>query len=124
MDAVLADATMVVHFAYLVFVVLGGFLAWRWTWVIVPHVCAAGWAALIVAFSWNCPLTPVENHFRAEAGQNRLGAEGFVGTYLTDVVYPEEYVWLAQLGLALAVVVSWAVLGVRWARGQTSEAAR
>jgi hypothetical protein len=35
----LGDAVMLVHFAFLVFVVTGGFLAWRWPWVI----CSRHW---------------------------------------------------------------------------------
>ncbi|MGH3432867.1 MAG: DUF2784 domain-containing protein, partial [Thermocrispum sp.] len=56
----LADATMVVHFAFLVFLVVGGFLAWRWPRVIYAHVLTAAWGVVITVFSLECPLTGPE----------------------------------------------------------------
>ncbi len=40
----LADAVVLTHAAFVGFVVLGGFLAWRWSWVAWPHVPCAVWA--------------------------------------------------------------------------------
>ena len=56
----LADAVMVAHFAFLVFLALGGFLAWRYRWVFVPHAAAVGWAMLSIAGA-ECPLTGWED---------------------------------------------------------------
>ena len=36
----LADAVMLVHFGFLAFLVFGGFVAWRFRWVSVPHAAA------------------------------------------------------------------------------------
>ena len=54
---VLAEATMTVHFAFLVYVVAGGFLAWRWPWAIWPHLALAGWGFSTIVFGLDCPLT-------------------------------------------------------------------
>jgi hypothetical protein len=106
---VLAEATMVVHFAFLVYLLIGGFLAWRWPRTIVAHLMAASWGVLITALSLRCPLTPVEDYFRRRAGEEGL-PNGFVDTYIEGVIYPEQYVNHARALLAAVVLLSW--LGV------------
>ncbi|MBP1158487.1 nitrate reductase gamma subunit [Rhodococcus sp. PvR044] len=103
---VLAEATMTVHFAFLVYVVAGGFLAWRWPWAIWPHLVLAGWGFSTIVFGLDCPLTALENWARHEAGEQGLRT-GFIDTYLTGVVYPERYTALLQMLAGLVVLVSW-----------------
>ncbi len=112
---VLAEVTMVVHFAFLAYLTLGGFLAWRWKAAIVPHVVTAAWGAVVIALSLRCPLTPVEGYFRRAVGQAGL-ERGFIDTYLEGVVYPEHYVNLVRLGVAIVVLISWTGAWLRWRR--------
>lgn len=106
MYRVLADATMLVHFAFLVYVVFGGFLAWRWPRTIVAHLAAVTWGILIVVFSLECPLTGPEDYFRKQDGGVGLPG-GFIENYLTGVIYPAEYVNLVRLLAAIVVLISW-----------------
>jgi Protein of Unknown function (DUF2784) len=103
----LADAVVVVHFGFLVFVAVGGLLAWRWPWVLWLHVPAVVWGIGIVAVGYDCPLTPLEKYFR------RLGEEdsyqaGFVDRYVEDVVYPDEYTPHLRALAAVLIAVGWA----------------
>lgn len=116
MYRVLADVTMVMHFAFLVYVALGGFLAWRWPWTIFTHIAAVTWGVLIVAANLLCPLTGPEDYFRRRAGQDGLGQEGFIDTYLTGVVYPEAQVGLVRFLVGLVVVISWIGFAIRMRR--------
>lgn len=118
MDAALADATAVVHVGFLVFVVVGGFLALRWRWVLVPHLVAAAWGLAITVFGFECPLTAVENHFRNRAGDGDLPG-GFIDTYIEGVIYPQQYVEEARLAAAVVVLVSYALLVRQLARRST-----
>ena len=102
----LADAVMLVHFGFLAFVALGGFVAWRYRWVLIPHVGAVGWGALTVAVGLDCPLTGWEDRLRRLGDEDGL-PRGFIDTYLTGVVYPQEYLPAAQFIVATLVVVSW-----------------
>jgi hypothetical protein len=112
---VLADLVVVVHFAFLLFVVLGGLLLLRWPRVALAHVPAAVWGVLIEFGSWICPLTPLENHFRALAGEAGYSG-GFIQHYVTAVLYPDGLTRGQQVGLglfALAVnvaVYTWVIL--------------
>jgi len=54
----LADAVVVLHAAFVAFVVLGGFLVLRWPRIAWVHVPTAAYGFLVEAAGWVCPLTP------------------------------------------------------------------
>ncbi|MEV1114326.1 DUF2784 domain-containing protein [Actinosynnema sp. NPDC049800] len=102
----LAELVMVVHFAVLLFLMVGGFLAWRWPRVLYFHLAMATWGLLIVLFPLACPLTWLENELRAAAGRPQL-ANGFIDTYIDGVLYPDSAARLVQVLVAVVVLVSW-----------------
>jgi hypothetical protein len=102
----LVTLVLALHFSYVAYVVVGGFLAWRWPRAIWPHLVACAWAVLIVASVVNCPLTATEAWARELAGQGPMTV-GFVDRYLENVIYPGRYVALAQAAVALVVAISW-----------------
>ena len=104
MYAALADVVLVLHFAFVVFVVLGGLLALRWPGMAWLHVPAAAWGVAIEFGGWICPLTPLENGLRARAGQAPYMGD-FVSRYLMPVLYPEGLTREAQYALGLATLV-------------------
>jgi len=99
----LADAVVLVHAAFVVFVVAGGFLVWRWRALAWAHVPCALWGAWIEYVGWVCPLTPLENALRARAGLAGYRG-GFVEHYLLPVLYPAGLTRAAQAGLGTLVV--------------------
>jgi Protein of Unknown function (DUF2784) len=103
---VLVPVVLVAHFAFLAYVVLGGFLAWRWPRAIWPHAAAAAWAVLIVDNAVQCPLTWAENWARRHGGQGGYD-RGFIDTYVTGVLYPARYLVQMRILAALVVLVSW-----------------
>lgn len=106
--SLLAQATMVAHFVFLTYLLVGGFLAWRRRWraSIWLHGAVVAWGVSIVTVGQECPLTHVENWARRAAGGQDL-AGGFIDTYLTDVVYPGEYLTETRLVVAAVVLASW-----------------
>lgn len=103
---------MAAHFAFLGYVVAGGFLAWRWPWAVWPHVALSGWGLSTIVFGLDCPLTSVEDRARRRAGQPGLDG-GFIDHYLTGVVYPRRYERLVQAFTIAAVAGSWAGVAIR-----------
>lgn len=97
---------MVLHFGVLAFLIVGGFLAWRWRGAIYAHLAMALWACLIVAFPLDCPLTSAENFFRERAGMPIL-TTGFIDTYIDGVLYPQALAGAVQLLIAVVVLTSW-----------------
>ncbi len=100
---VLADAVLVLHLTFILFVVLGGLLVLRWRWMALFHVPCAVWGLLIELFGWICPLTPLENSLRRTAGEAGYGG-GFIEHYLLPVIYPGGLTREVQLALAAMVV--------------------
>ncbi|WP_459958986.1 DUF2784 domain-containing protein [Nocardia sp. IFM 10818] len=112
----LADLTAGVHFAFVAYVVVGGFLAWRWPRTIWWHLVAVGWGFGTVLIGYDCPLTYVEDWARREAGQAGLPPSGFIDHYLTGVIYPENALGLVRALVVVAVLVSWAGFAVLFRR--------
>jgi hypothetical protein len=110
----LVTAALSLHFAYLVYVVLGGFLAWRWPKAWFVHLAAAGWGILIVGEFVDCPLTWAENWAREKAGRARV--PGFIDHYITGVIYPEQYLHQVQVAVAVVVLGSWIGALLLWRR--------
>ena len=85
---ILADGAVIVHLLFIVFVVGGGVLVWRWPMVAFAHVPAFVWGVMIEFGGWICPLTYLENDLRRSA--RAAGYEGgFVEHYIVPVIYPE-----------------------------------
>ncbi|MDA2815132.1 DUF2784 domain-containing protein [Nocardiopsis sp. RSe5-2] len=120
----LGEAAMLLHFAFLAYVTLGGLLAWRWPALLWPHALVAAYALAITLVGWDCPLTHVEDWARVRAGQAGLPPEGFIEHYLTGVIYPAEHLLTAQLAVAAAVAASWAGAAVLAARRRARRRAR
>ncbi len=122
----LAEAVVVVHFAFVLFVLFGGLLALRWRWVRWVHLPAAAWGALIEFAGWTCPLTPLEKWLRREG--NLGGYEGgFVEHYILPVLYPQALTRPVQVGLGLGVVllnllIYWKVFGLAPSRSGSVDA--
>lgn len=103
-DHLAADAILLVHLAFVAFVVLGGMLALRWPRLALVHVPSALWGALVELFGWVCPLTPIEVALRRSAGDAGYSG-GFVEQYLVAALYPHSLSRDIQFALGLAVMV-------------------
>lgn len=99
----LADAVVVLHLAFVAFVVLGGVLVQRHRWVAWVHVPAFVWGALIEFAGWICPLTPLENAWRQRGGEAGY-VGGFVEHYLLPVLYPAGLTRAVQIALGVLVL--------------------
>ena len=100
-----ADLLVVLHLAFIVFVLLGGLLVLKWHWLALLHLPAAVWGAVIEYKGWICPLTPWENSLRRLAGQEGY-AEGFIEHYILPIVYPPGLTRDVQFSIAIIVVVA------------------
>jgi len=106
-----ADAIVVLHLAFVVFVVAGGLLVFRWRRVALLHLPAVVWAALLEFRGWLCPLTPLELKLRASGGQAGYGG-GFIEHYILPVLYPAELDKAMQIEIgSLVIAVNIAVYG-------------
>ena len=81
-----ADAVLLLHVAFILFVLLGAAMALRWRWALIAHLPAAAWGLFVELTARACPLTYWENHLRVKAGQSGY-AESFIEHYLLPIIY-------------------------------------
>ncbi|MFQ5642756.1 MAG: DUF2784 domain-containing protein [Thiogranum sp.] len=108
-----ADAVVLVHFGFILYVMLGGLLVYKWTQSIWLHLPAVMWGAVMMLAGWICPLTPLENRLRAAGGGEQYSS-GFIEHYILPVIYPAGMSRELQvtIGIALLVVNALLYLGL------------
>jgi hypothetical protein len=119
---VAADAVLLLHLAFIAFIILGAVLVARWRWLVIIHIPAAMWGFLIELTGRICPLTYAGNFFRVKAGQSGY-TESFIEHYLLAIIYPAgltREVQLVLAGIVFAINVAiyiWLVLPLHQSGG-------
>ena len=113
----LGDLVLAFHSAFIVFAVLGGFVALWKPWIAWLHLPSVLWSGYVNLFGQVCPLTPLENGFRRLAGQ--AGYEGgFVQHYVAPLVYPgvmpERWGLVSGLSVVVWNVFLYTLVVIRW----------
>jgi len=120
----LADAVLVLHLVFILFVVLGGFLVLRRPRLAWLHVPVFLWGAAIEFGGWICPLTPIEKRLRELGGEGAY-AGGFIEHYVTALIYPEGLTRSLQLLIGAGVLAINAAIYLRlWQRSRVRGQAR
>lgn len=115
----LADAVLVLHFSFIVFVVgglafvvVGNLRGWAWVngfWLRTAHLGAIGF---VVAESWldmPCPLTTLEEWLRPHEGTTSY-SQGFIEHWLRRVFAYEVPPWMfsaTDAGIGLLTLLAW-----------------
>lgn len=119
-SGMLADAVLLLHFAIVLFVLLGalaiavgGWRGWAWSrgWVFRGlHAVAIGIVVLQAWLGRQCPLTLLESWLRAQAGQGGYGRRSFVEHWVSRLMYFDAPPWvftLAYTAFAALVAAAW-----------------
>lgn len=128
---ILADAVVIVHAAYVGFVVFG-FAAiligvirhWRWVrnfWFRAAHLASIGVVALMTLADIACPLTTLENYLRQKAGEARYPAD-FIGYWAHQLIFFQGPPWVftvCYVGFALLVIAVFVLAPPRRPWGST-----
>ena len=111
-----ADAVVLFHFCFVLFVVLGGLLALRWPQVAWVHLPCALWGALVEWTGFICPLTPLEKWLRVKAGLDAYEG-GFIVRYMLSLLYPAGLTRGIQIALGVALLtLNLAIYAGLWLR--------
>lgn len=113
---VLADAVVLLHFAFILFVAVGSLLAWRWPRMIWAHLPALAWGIGTVTIGFPCPLTGLEKALDRRADGDAYDG-GFIDRYVEDVVYPGEHSSMLRSLAAAVVMIGYIGLHHRRAQG-------
>ena len=99
-----ANLTLIVHFAFILFVVFGALLFFVTTKIIFIHFPALIWGSYIELTNSICPLTYLENWFLQKANLTTY-SEGFIQNYLVPIVYPTNLTKDIQIFLGIALIL-------------------
>ncbi len=99
-----ADIVVVLHFSFIAFVIIGGFLAIRWPRIAWVHLPVVAYGALIEFFSLACVLTPLEQWLRVRSGAQGYDTS-FTEHYILPLIYPSGLTYRLQLFLGISVIV-------------------
>ena len=99
-----ANLTLIVHFAFILFVVFGALLFFVTTKIIFIHIPAFIWGSYIELTHSVCPLTYLENWFLDKANLT-IYSEGFIENYIVPIVYPTDLTKNLQIYLGITLIV-------------------
>ena len=119
MSSLIADVILIVHLAFIVFVLggevcvlVGYFRDWPWVRNFTFRVCHLLAIGIVVALAWAnqvCPLTVWENTLRETAGEETY-RETFIQHWVGELVYYDAPQWIftaAYMAFGALVVLSW-----------------
>ena len=116
-----ADIVLLLHFAFIAFVIAGGVLALSWPRLVWLHLPCLAWGVVIELSGGICPLTPLELHLRRIAGETGYTGD-FINRYLAPVIYPSGLTRDVQIGLGIALLLLNAILYTfLWHRRKTAQ---
>ena len=99
-----ANLTLIIHFAFILFVIFGALLFFITTKIIFIHIPAFIWGSYIELTNSICPLTYLENWFLLKANLTTY-SQGFIQNYLIPIVYPENLTKDLQIYLGILLVL-------------------
>ena len=99
-----ADLTLIIHFAFILFVIFGALLFFASAKIIFIHIPALIWGSYIELTNSICPLTYLENWFLHKANLTTY-SEGFIQNYLVPIVYPVSLTKDLQIYIGIALIV-------------------
>ena len=115
MSSLLADVILVVHFAFVAFVVgglaliwIGAAAGWQWVrnfWFRVAHLAAIAFVAIEAVVGVLCPLTVWEAALRGAQAEKSFVAQWVHRLLFYD--FPEWVFTVLHVGFALLVAASW-----------------
>ena len=106
------DVIIIFHFGFIVFVIFGGLLAWKWRWIKWVHGPALAYGVLVELFRWYCPLTTLEQSLRVKADLP-IYSGSFISRQLSGLIYvdvPQEYLIAGAVAVAALNMVLYAYL--------------
>ena len=114
-----AEGVLVLHLAFVLFVVLGGLLVIHWPRLAWVHIPVALYGATIEFVGFVCPLTPLEVWLRLRGGEAGYSG-GFIDHYVTAALYPNGLTRHIQMVLGAGVLLINAIAYAIWLRRRRS----
>jgi len=85
---ILADATILVHFFWIVFIIFGFVFALKRSKIAWLHLAGLSFSLFMNMCKWYCPLTYLENFLYTHANADLAYGGSFIGQHIGKLVYP------------------------------------
>ena len=99
-----ANVTLIVHIAFILFIIFGGLLFFIIPKIIYFHFPALIWGLYVEFTNSICPLTYLENWFLHQENLKTY-SNSFVQNYILPVIYPENLSHNSQIYLGLGLII-------------------
>jgi len=103
---VAADFVVLIHFMWIVFLIVGSFIGKNYRSVKIFHVGGLGFAMIIQLFGWYCPLTYLEVWLRQRHDPLLTYSGSFIVYYIEKLVYIELPPWIILLLTIILISLS------------------
>jgi len=100
----LATFTLIIHFLFIVYVILGGLFFFIKPWTLYFHIPAFLYGAYVEFTQSICPLTYLENFFLSKANLTTYSIS-FIQKYLYTIIYPINLTKELQITLGISLIV-------------------
>ena len=100
----LADLLMLFHLVFILYVMAGALLIFKWPKTLWLHLPACFWGMTVEFTGWICPLTPWEIRLRRLAGDEDYNGS-FIEQYLIPIIYPSGLNREMQMLLGVTVLI-------------------
>jgi len=100
----LATFTLIIHFLFIVYVILGGLLFFIKHWTIYFHIPAFLYGVYVEFTQSICPLTYLENYFLTKANLASYSTS-FIQNYLYAIIYPINLTKELQIILGITLII-------------------
>lgn len=84
---ILADAVVLVHLLWIVFLFIGAVWGRKYLTVKIVHLSALAFAFILELFDWLCPLTHLEVWLRAKHNPALTYTGSFIIHYIEQIIY-------------------------------------
>jgi len=100
----LATFTLIIHFLFIVYVILGGLFFFIKPWTLYFHIPAFLYGAYVEFTQSICPLTYLENYFLTKANLASYSTS-FIQNYLYAIIYPINLTKELQIILGITLII-------------------
>jgi len=105
----LATFTLIIHFLFILYVILGGLLFFIKPWTIYFHIPAFFYGVYVEFTQSICPLTYLENFFLSKA-KVATYSTSFIQKYLYAIIYPINLTTKFQIILGTTLIIINAII--------------
>ena len=100
----LSTLTLIIHFLFIIFVILGALLFFVKPWTLYFHIPAFIYGVYVELTQSICPLTYLENYLLTKANLATYSTT-FIQNYLYAIIYPINLTKEIQISLGITLLI-------------------